>query len=272
MKAFVETTVLTNALLKARAERTNARAALRRYDETLVPVYAFKELKAGPLKNFVWFHNKLAVMPYLDALRALQRVSLSLARYRTSTALEALIAATEAAGVPNEWAEKYGGSVVEPVNVQGDRLRLALKRIIIRGWGQRRKVTSQVVAELSCYPDLPLTELYNRTIDVRPDKCEPIDGCALARLMASDLASVRALLAVVEAANAVAPKKEHERRARALHLLIDHGCGAIKHDECRAIGDAAFAYLSPVDATILTTNIRDIQPLADSLGKRSACP
>jgi hypothetical protein len=45
-KAYVETTVLTNVLLKPGSKQeTEAKLALSRYDETLLPVYSIKEWK-----------------------------------------------------------------------------------------------------------------------------------------------------------------------------------------------------------------------------------
>ena len=61
MKTLVDTTVIANALLKAKAERGSAILAIKRFEESFAPVYAIKELKAGPLKNYIWFHNKLAL-------------------------------------------------------------------------------------------------------------------------------------------------------------------------------------------------------------------
>ena len=53
-KAVVDTTILTDVLLNTGEVRANALNAISHYDETYLPVYAIKEFKAGPLKNFVW--------------------------------------------------------------------------------------------------------------------------------------------------------------------------------------------------------------------------
>ena len=58
-KAFVDTTILADALLKKGDSGVAARGALQRYDKTELPVYAIKELKAVPIRNMAWFHNKL---------------------------------------------------------------------------------------------------------------------------------------------------------------------------------------------------------------------
>ncbi len=52
-RAYVETTILTNVLLKPGSKKqAAARSALSRYEETLLPVYSIKEWKAGPLDHY----------------------------------------------------------------------------------------------------------------------------------------------------------------------------------------------------------------------------
>ncbi len=41
---------------------------------------------------------------------------------------------------------------------------------------------------------------------------------------------------------------------------------------CRQLGDAVFAFFCPNDAVILTTNAKDLAPLAESLGKKTHTP
>lgn len=60
-KAFVDTTILADALLKPGEVEQLTKTALLRYTTTELPVYAIKEFKAGVLKNYIWFYNKLAL-------------------------------------------------------------------------------------------------------------------------------------------------------------------------------------------------------------------
>lgn len=86
-RAYIDTTVLTDALLK---DDARAKAALDRYDWTGLPVYAIKEFRAGPLKNWIWFYNILFNNSYPNALRALHRMAFTPKRYTTLTAIEAI--------------------------------------------------------------------------------------------------------------------------------------------------------------------------------------
>lgn len=88
---FVETTVLTNYLLKRDGSEEAAKVVLDRYPVVSVPLFAWKEFKRGPLNNFVWAHNKLAdTKSYEQTVAALQRLSRTPQRYLTATAIQAI--------------------------------------------------------------------------------------------------------------------------------------------------------------------------------------
>lgn len=58
-KAFVDTTIIANLLLKPGAPQDEAKAALARYSETILPVFAIKEFRGGAFRYYIWAHNKL---------------------------------------------------------------------------------------------------------------------------------------------------------------------------------------------------------------------
>jgi len=91
--AYVETTVLTDILLKPKTpKKERAQAALARYPHTLLPVYSIKEWKAGPLNNYAYLHDKLVMTGSLrDTLQAVS--VLARGSYRQATSMEALAAA-----------------------------------------------------------------------------------------------------------------------------------------------------------------------------------
>jgi hypothetical protein len=153
-KAYVDTTILTNVLLKRRSPAgVVAEAALKRYSVTQLPEYAVKEFKKGPLSVFVWLHNELAsTRSVADTVAAIQKVSPTPQRYRVSTALEALSETMKATGAqtPKELLEKYG-EAAKSDRVNCDEYRLALKALIYRAWTRHRRVTSAAVQPLSCY-------------------------------------------------------------------------------------------------------------------------
>ena len=78
MKAIVDTTVLTDALLKPDPQGNRARESLKRYSPTLLPTYGIKEFKAGPLHYYVWLHNKaVEASTYADVIDAITAVGRS---------------------------------------------------------------------------------------------------------------------------------------------------------------------------------------------------
>jgi hypothetical protein len=67
-------------------------------------------------------------------------------------------------------------------------------------------------------------------------------------------------------------RSEDKNRREALRMLAVHATSRFERKDCRALGDAFFALFAPVDADVLTTNLKDHCPLAESVGKRAMAP
>ena len=67
-------------------------------------------------------------------------------------------------------------------------------------------------------------------------------------------------------------RPEDARRREALKKLAVHPNSRFERKDCRALGDAYFAFFAPTNADILTTNIKDHLPLASALGKKAVSP
>ena len=65
-------------------------------------------------------------------------------------------------------------------------------------------------------------------------------------------------------------KAENTHRARALKELIRNR--PLTDSLCRWLGDAVFVFFAPTDSVVLTTNVKDHQPLAQALGKGVEAP
>jgi len=266
-KAFVDTTILTDVLLKPGPVGDSARAALGHFESTELHCYAIKEFKAGPLTNFAWFHNVLVnERSFWKSVDRLQRVSRTLQRHLTSTALEAL---REAARLEDtrlvDLAEQYGPDA-KLDTVLCDRFRLSLNVLIKKAWKRRRTVTTDVVGALACYDEREPSE-QRGLLDCAPRKCSSEIECSIGQEMKQRPSDVRLLLT---ATNAV-EKAENRRRGAALKELLKQR-GSLSDKQCRHLGDAVFAFYCPDDAVILTTNIVDHRPLARALGKEAVSP
>jgi len=263
--AYVETTVLTDILLKPRTPKhQRAKAALARYQNTFLPVYSIKEWKAGPLSNFAYVHDKLVVTKSLR--NTLQAVSaLARASYRKSTAIEALVAA----GTVSDSLPKTYMGLGSNDREMADSYRLALASLIIRSWHKRRKMTTQVVHELLCYVEVEPRFRKDGLLELNPTRCERDQGCSLGP-------SLKAKPKLLEALRNAIPensgRREDQRRRKALKHLIKHPNDSVDRELCRDLGDAIFAFFCPANAVILTTNTRDLEPLAKSVGKEVAKP
>jgi predicted nucleic acid-binding protein len=171
-KAFVDTSVLVDALLKQSTQGDVARTALRRYSETQLPVYAIKELKAGALRNYVWFHNKVVTTErWEDAVAAIRRIGATPKRYLLSTALEALTDFESSLGkrLLASLAQNYPGA--SEGEMKRAEARVWLKTTIMRAWRKRRHVTTAVVRDLSCYSETDPTIKSTGVIDDKPVTC-----------------------------------------------------------------------------------------------------
>jgi len=67
-------------------------------------------------------------------------------------------------------------------------------------------------------------------------------------------------------------RREDIRRRQALKTLIKRPKEPVTREACRALGDAIFAFFCPENAVVLTTNLRDHERLAKSIGKMAEKP
>src|SRR4051812_480930 len=179
-KAYLDTSVLTDILLK-QTKGKYAMAGLSRFDETLLPVYAIKEFKNGPLMYYKWLYNKLASTDsFADTLEAIKAISTTPKRNFRLTTQEAL--AEAAAGTlkkvtNSSLIQKYGAKA----NVDHtlcDIFRLSIKTTIFKAWKRRRRVTTSVVGELSCYTESDPFEKKG-LIQFDHTLCRPTKECCL---------------------------------------------------------------------------------------------
>lgn len=262
--AFVDTTVLTDAVLKSGNQRVAAEGALRRHAVTKLPVYALKEFKLGPLSYYTWLHNKLVLLRSVDsALEAIQR-AIPWQKYRAQTALQAFRdARVEIAAMTPSQVRTRG----DYANYEYDQLRLILKRRIFRAWRRRRKVTTEVVEELACFLESEPVEKHDGTINLRRADCQ--GACEIASKLRARLGEITALHKVARANES---RREFARMAKVLRTLFRTPTRSIDSEACRNLGDSVFAALCPTDAVILTTNTADHGLLAASVGKRVESP
>jgi hypothetical protein len=270
-KAYVETTVLTDALLKPGARADAAKSAIHRYQESLLPVYSIKEFKAGPLRHYVWFHGKLVTTKsWEQTLTQLRKTAMSPFRARwVSTAVEALEAAAHKnrAVTLEQLVGKYGALAKEDA-VLCDRYRLSLRLIIMKAWRKRRELTTAVIDELSCYSEGDIIE-ERGLIELGETACQPKDECHLAAKLKGNPQILKIMKAAVDAQPS---KNENVKRSQVLRDLVRLPNQKLTPQQCRHLGDAVFAFFCPADATILTTNLTDLRPLAEALGKKVEAP
>ncbi len=263
--AYVETTVLTDFLLKpGTPKQARAKAALARYQNTLLPVYSIKEWKAGPLTYFAYLHGKLVLTQSLrGTFQALS--ALPMGTNRKATAFEAL----SAAATPSMQKAKVHTGLWDVDKDTADSYRLALESLIIRSWRRRRKITTRVVDDLECYMEVEPHLGKDGLFDLKPSSCEREQECCLAPRLKSQPKLLEALRNAIPENST---RNEDKKRRSALKKLIKHSSQTLDRETCRHLGDAIFAFFCPQGAVVLTTNIRDHGPLAKAVNKAAEQP
>jgi hypothetical protein len=259
--AFVETTVLTNYLLKRDGSEIAAKNLMSQFDVCIVPEFSWKEFKRGPLSAFRWAHDKLASTgSYAQTLQAFQRLSMTPKRYFIATAAQALHTGSVSFGsmTTADLQVKYGKAATLD-NVQADANRLELKALIVSSWNKRHKLGCDM--PLSCYKNIDVM-LKNNRIDMDPLDCKVEDCCLRSKLISAP----EKLRKLSEGLRHCPEKKETQVRARVVNDLIRTPNRDMSPKLCRAFGDAFFVSFCPPGATILTTNSSDITPLASQFG------
>lgn len=268
-KAYLETTILADSLIKIGPDAEEAKAAVRQYSISLLPVYAIKEFKAGALGYVSYLHSKLLESKsYAATLSALARVVQQ--PYRVATCLRLLgdlhskiVSSPQKATLK----AKYG-SLAEADKIIFDSLVLETKMLVMKAWLRCDSIATEIVDDLSCYKRIAPKIRKNGRYNLDPTTCKTNDCCMAKNLKARKIELTR-LVSVIKR---LPPKRENGPRQAVLHNLAVRGNYKLKNKDCMSLGDAVFALYCPADADILTTNLSDLRPLAEALGKSAVSP
>lgn len=265
-KAYLDTTVIANALLRSDAIGRRCAEAIRRFAHSEMPEYALKELKAGPLSAWIWCHNKLnETRSFADTLAAINAVSATPRRNFSATARQAFQQAAETDKASFVTALQLTGEGGAPVDrALADRYRLYLRRKVILAWQRRRTIASHTSMPLRCFIEGDLHELGGGNLAFDRYSCPRNAKCEVFNVLIHMPDDVGRLMEVVKAQP---QKTENTKRYQALRHIHRTPNRAFSDTLCRGLGDAVFALMAPPDCVILTTNVKDHTPLAHALGK-----
>lgn len=157
-------------------------------------------------------------------------------------------------------AEKYGGSASID-RLHADALRLEIKKVVFSSWNRRAELFGGPIDELPCYPNADI-RVSDHLLDNTPRDCPRGVHCCLRERVVSR----REELSRIREAIPSDGRQETSRRKRVLRQLEKHSTSQMGASECRAFGDAYFVMFCPEGHTIITTNTRDIDPMARAVG------
>jgi hypothetical protein len=262
--ALVETTILTDFLLKRDGSQLAAKHLMDKYSEVLIPHFSWKEMKRGPLAAFVWFHNKLSQTgDFSVTLIALQKISRTPKKYFTATSIQAIHSAfVNLFGQSNLVKGGHGLSGEELNKLISRSLRVETRRIVESAWRKRDELGGGIHHRLICYPDAEL-RFSKELLDIDPRDCKKGVKCCLhAEILLNDSRVDTIRNAIDRNDN----RKELVDRRQTLRAATKHRSSPLNKDDCRKIGDAYFVIFCPPGYDIITTNSRDIEPMARSVG------
>jgi hypothetical protein len=272
-KAFVDTTVLADRLIKSGVERSNAKAALEKYEVTELPVYAIKEFKAGALDYVKYLHNKLITTGTVaDTLIALSRIGRQANRQQTALrTIGDLMKKANSLSASKTLKAQYG-KLAEEESISYDAIRYEAKLLVFKAWKKRRSITTNVIQPLSCYNETAPLERKDGQLSLVPRECNEDDCCLTKELRARKFKLTKLTVAIDNLPENLRNKLENQKRRKILREVSSRPSRKLSDSDCRNLGDAIFAVFCPDDADILTTNIQDHKPLADALNKTAVSP
>ena len=259
-KAFIDTTILAEVLLKTGPSHDAAIRALGRYKETLLPVYAIKEWKRSQLATYVLIFNQLT------RTRSFTQTNIWLSKFFHRPRMQSTSREAEALATLHLPSAPMSPS--SPDEELADRFRLAYRTLIHTSWESRRSVTSATVMDLECYVESGPKEMPDGQLNINPRDCGGDRECCLARRLRKDAAALMKMRESIP----LSGRPEDSKRREVLKKLAVHPTVMFDRKDCRALGDAYFAFFAPDGSEILTTNIKDHAPLANALGKTAAAP
>jgi len=225
---------------------------------SLLPLYSVKEFKGGPLDHFVWIHNKLLTTKSLKA--TYDAIARNIRRpYRVTTSLEALQVGAES--TPSGPFSKE--SAKERDRRQADMYMLSIRRRILKGWSDRKRITTSLFDEVKCFADKgPYLDGHTGLMENPAKRCEAGTECGLADRLRNDTSKLGALIEAIKGAS----RPEDNKRRAALHVLKNTPNRKFEDKDCRGLGDAYYALRCPTNCSVLTSNIRDHAILCRSVG------
>lgn len=262
-EAFLDTTLVLHLSDTGSPDHANARKLVVNNSPATAPVYALRELLAGPLQNICSVHNRLKASDNIgEALLALAQLNPAMGR-KKGAQIEQF--ALQLAAVCQE---NSGATLQETLDGMTQSLALKVARLWLRakkaqGWSG--------VQPLGCFPSGEFSMGQAGELRAPSDSfnCDKRARCSAAAYMHDQAGAVSKLCDALHPSRLsaqLASKGETASRRAALKELRDKGPKDFNKSRCRALGDAYFAVMCPATSSVATTNKVDFEPAVRSTG------
>ncbi len=267
--SFLDTTIVINIASKVEPGKTKGEGYIKANQPAEAPYYALRELLAGYIQNLCNVHNiVLASENIAEAVLALSKIS-SLAGRKKDTQIQSFSA---------ELIEVFREN---PTGSRNDVKREMLQGLMLKTVGCWRRANAIMsvnnVQPLSCFTQGKI-DIDSAGALRGPNNsfnCIKSERCAAAAYLYDNQNDLQKLIDALHPNNlppSVANKNENQQRRKALMELKTKGPKEFSKGRCRALGDAYFAAMCPSDSVVVTSNIKDFEPLCLALSKEVVEP
>ena len=150
---------------------------------------------------------------------------------------------------------------------RAEDLRLGLKKLIVAAWQGGKTIPDRVMFPLRCHLLKAPMDTADGLIQQSAHLCKGTEICDQASQLKHENDALGRVCLFLESKER---SPEDDRRRKALHRV--RSGERMNNSHCRSLGDAVFAILSPDGHVIVTTNVKDHEPLAGTLGKTALRP
>ncbi len=273
-EVFIETSIMTDYLIKDRATKTKVDKILSAFDKNITSNYVRMEFKKGPLQYLVYLHNKTITCKSMSEVhQAISKLSYGYQRHRLSTVLEQIESFYKRyyQTKPSEIIKEYGDLSLD--DFLREKAISYFGNLIRNSWRNFEKVVDELINETECFTDIqaPYKKGTNKVYRNTPTTCKSSSTkCRLKDFFNENHYTFGDMLKKLQEIDS--PDQETINRIKSLKeilRLIKFRNREIQVKDCWYCSDAIIAVEAPPKASIFHNNKQHYEPICEAIEKKS---
>jgi hypothetical protein len=258
---FLETTAVINLFFKNKERSQKVKDTVTDVSFCMTSQYVVYEISKGFLRNLILLHNRAqSVKKFSDLLFYIH--SLAQSPHRHGTMFEQIAFFFENLKITGKEQGDIGDS--DEINIR--LIRAHLQNCIRRGWNKVGKI-SRVVNEMECNPNLESPYFKEGLLDqdINTAHCGKKSNCKLQEYIIKNKDNFNAIRnKLIEL-----PQKDYEteKRIKSLKELSRNSNKDFNRNDCYNSGDAIIANQTPVEMSLVTSNMKHLKPICEAIDK-----